>query len=201
MYNFTTNNGFKLILLGIYGKKRKIWLQTVGSIRSKTVSDRKVWFIKKKDEEHLHYCLYCLYRTFNPFPCGSLWNAHRGASGPISLDKTALFGLGLFWPVPPIENTSPHSCGPIGQAPSGALLIWACKMLRSSSSHSPPPPDILCCHTELQKKLVLAFTQRFGHEDFILWKGLSNVLERAWTRLYTVSIFKIIFTNNKVTAL
>jgi hypothetical protein len=57
----------------------------------------------------------------NPFQCGSLGCAHRAASGPIGPDNIMLFG-----PVPPVENSSPQSCGPIGQAPYGALLIWAC---------------------------------------------------------------------------
>jgi hypothetical protein len=67
---------------------------------------------------------------------------------------------------------------------------------------SPPPPDILCCHTEPRQKLgaVLAFTQCFGHEDFILRKSLLNVLKRDKAFLQFL-IFKIIFTNNKVTAL
>jgi hypothetical protein len=33
--------------------------------------------------------------------------------------------IGLFGPVPPVENTSAHSCEPIGEAPFGALLLWA----------------------------------------------------------------------------
>jgi hypothetical protein len=107
----------------------------------------------------------------NPFPCGSLWNVHRAASEPISPDK-----IGLFGPVPAVENTSPHSCGPIGQAPFRALLIWACKLVRKLLPHTPPPPppDILCCHTDPRQKsgAVLAFTQRFWHEDFILRKSL-----------------------------
>jgi hypothetical protein len=125
---------------------------------------------------------------FNHFQCGSLGCAHRAALGPISRDN-----FGLFGPVPPVENTSSHSCGPRGQAPYGALLISALTVEKAASSysHSPPPPDILCCHTEPHQKsgAVLAFTQRFGHEDFILQKSLLNVLKRAWTRLFTV--FKI----------
>jgi hypothetical protein len=31
---------------------------------------------------------------------------------------------------------------------------------------------------------VLAFTQRFGHKDFIKRKSLLQVLERAWTWLF-----------------
>jgi hypothetical protein len=92
----------------------------------------------------------------NPFPCGSLWNAHHAAWGLKSPDK-----IGLFGPVLPVKNTSPHSCRPIGENPFGALLIWACKLLRKLLSHTlPPPPDILCCYTEPWQKLgaVLAFT-------------------------------------------
>ncbi len=105
---------------------------------------------------------------FNNFQWGSLGCAHRATSGPISPNK-----IGLFGPVPPVDNTSPHSCGPIGQAPFGALLIWACRLLRKLLPHT-PPPDILCCYTEPRQKLgaVLAFTQRFGHEDLILQKSL-----------------------------
>jgi hypothetical protein len=51
---------------------------------------------------------YCPF--INPFQCGSLECAHCAASGPISPDK-----IGLFGPVPPVENTYPHSCGPIGE--------------------------------------------------------------------------------------
>ncbi len=72
---------------------------------------------------------------FNPFQCGSFERAHRVASGPISPDN-----IGLFWPVPPVENTSHHSCGPIGEAPFGTLLIWACKLLRKLLTHTLPPP-------------------------------------------------------------
>ncbi len=46
----------------------------------------------------------------NPFQCGSLGSAHRAASGPIRPDN-----IGLFGPLPPGENTYPHSCGPIGE--------------------------------------------------------------------------------------
>jgi hypothetical protein len=48
---------------------------------------------------------------------------------------------------------------------------------------------------------VLIFTWRFGHEDFIERKSLLNVLETAWTWLFTVFNFKNIFSSNKVTAL
>jgi hypothetical protein len=37
---------------------------------------------------------------------------------------------------------------------------------------------------------VLAFTQHFGHEDFIATKIVLEVLERALTELFT--IFKIL---------
>ncbi len=99
--------------------------------------------------------------SFNPFQFGSLGCAHHTALGPKSPDK-----IGLSWPVPSVENTYPHTCGPIGEAPFVILLIWACKQLRKLLSHTlpPPPPDILCCYTELWQKLgaVLAFTQRLG---------------------------------------
>jgi hypothetical protein len=87
----------------------------------------------------------------------------------ISADK-----IGLFGPLPPGENTYPHSCGPIGEAPFGALLIWACRLLRKLHPHTLPPPDILCWYTEPRQKsgAVLAFTQRFVREDFILQKNL-----------------------------
>jgi hypothetical protein len=67
--------------------------------------------------------------------------------------------------VPFVENTYPHTCGPIGEAPFVIHLIWACKQLRKLLSHTlSPPPDILCCYTEPWQKLgaVLAFTQRLG---------------------------------------
>ncbi len=68
-------------------------------------------------------------KVFNPFPCGSLWNAHSAASGPKSPDK-----IGLFGPVLPGENISSHSYGPIGEAPYVALRgkNW----VRYSHSHS-----------------------------------------------------------------
>jgi hypothetical protein len=57
--------------------------------------------------------------------------------------------------------------------------------LRKLHPHTLPHPDILCWYTEPRQKLgaVLAFTQHFGHEDFILRKNLLKVLDRAWTRL------------------
>jgi hypothetical protein len=58
---------------------------------------------------------------------------------------------------------------------------------KAASSHSPPPPpDILCWYTKPWQKsgAVLAFTQRFGNEDFILQNVLLKVLERAWTWLF-----------------
>ncbi len=75
---------------------------------------------------------------------------------------------------------------------------------KAASSHS-PPPDILCWYTVTPQKsgAVLAFTQHFGHEDFILRKILLNVLDKALTRLSNSLKFKfkIIFTSNEVTAL
>jgi hypothetical protein len=111
--------------------------------------------------------------------------------------------LGLFGPLPPGENISPHSCGPIGEAPFGALLIWAWKLLRKLLPHTPPPPDILCCYTEPLQKLgaVLAFTQHFGHKDLFNEKFIKNFrksLDKAFLQFLK---FKIIFTNNKVAAL
>jgi hypothetical protein len=57
---------------------------------------------------------------------------------------------------------------------------------KAAFSHFPPTPDILCCYTEPRQKsgAVLAFTQHFGHEDFILQKSLLEVLERTWTWLF-----------------
>ncbi len=76
----------------------------------------------------------------NPFKCGSFGIAHRMAWGLISPDI-----IGLFWPLPPGETTSPHSCGPIAEAHFVPLLIWLCKLLRKAGSSHPSPPDFLCC--------------------------------------------------------
>jgi hypothetical protein len=48
--------------------------------------------------------------------------------------------------------------------------------------------------------VVLAFTQRFGHEDFILQKSLCKVLKELGQHFLQFLKFKIIFTD-KVTAL
>jgi hypothetical protein len=52
-----------------------------------------------------------------------------------------------------------------------------------TESSTPPPQDILCCTTEPRQKsgAILAFTRRFGREDFIKTKNVLNILERAWT--------------------
>ncbi len=55
------------------------------------------------------------------------------------------------------------------------LYIGMYTVEKGAFSHS-PPPDILCCYTELRQKsgAVLALTQRFGHEDFILQKFIKG---------------------------
>jgi hypothetical protein len=73
-------------------------------------------------------------------------------------------------------------------------FIASSLLLPSFDPHTPPPPDILCWYTEPWQKsgAVLAFTQRFGHEDFILQKSLLKVLKRAWTRLFYIFLnFKL----------
>jgi hypothetical protein len=128
---------------------------------------------------------------------------HHMAWGPKSPDK-----IGLFWPVPPVENTSPHNCGPIADDPFGPLLIWTCKLLRkAASSQSPPPsPSYSLWHHRAAAKIgrgtlihMAFWAWRLpGTKKFI--KGLRKNLDI--TRIFLPFIkFKNIFTNNKVTAL
>jgi hypothetical protein len=120
-------------------------------------------------------------RSFNPFQCSSFESPHRAASGPISPDK-----IGLFWLMPPVENTSPHSCLPIGEglllehSLYGHVNCWESCLL----TLPPPPRYSLLLHRAAAKSgAVLAFTQRFEHKDFILWKKLYKVLYRPCTGL------------------
>ncbi len=141
-----------------------------------------------------------LLKFFIPFPCGSLWNAHHAAWGPKSPDK-----IGLFGPLLPGENTYPHSCGPISDSPFVLLLIWACKLLRKLLPHTPPAPP-------RYSLLLHRATAKIGcgtrvHTAFWVWRlhltkkfirDVKKNLDRASLQFLK---FKIIFPNNKVTAL
>jgi hypothetical protein len=91
-----------------------------------------------------------------------------------------------MWPPSSGVNTSPHSCGPIAEAPFSTAAF----------SHSPPPPPryslllhralppppkIFSVATQSRSKsgAVLVFARGFGHEDFIERKSLLKSLERA----------------------
>jgi hypothetical protein len=86
----------------------------------------------------------------------------------------------------------------------GPLLIWACKLLRKLHPHTLPPPRYslllhrvaakigcsTCIHTVFWT-WRLHFTKKFI-------KCFKKILDKAFSQFLK---FKIIFTNNKVTAL
>jgi hypothetical protein len=111
---------------------------------------------------------------FNPFQSGSLGTAHRRADKP---RRNWAFLTAAAWR----DYLSPwlwaNSRSSFCITPY--ILIWSCKLLRKSdSSHPTPPPRYSLLHHRATAKsgAVLAFTQHFGHEDFIATKIVLEVL-------------------------